>query len=408
MEKRLKIYLIKASAGSDYSEYKKNTGGPPQNIFSTAAATPNWVELEMTDEVVGMSINMDSDADIVAIFMSTPDAYRAYELAEHFNEKGKTIVLGGLHTKFMQNEASENCHAMLIGEVEGIWEELLNDYLRNSLKPKYERTKPLDLARLNPYPVDLIDPSSYDYTWSVVVSRGCPYSCFFCLVPEFSPKYRMRPIDKIVNEIKNLKNYGIEWVELHSDNLTVNRKYALGLFEKLKPLKMNFYAETTVKIADDEELLQAAVDAGLKIVLLGLETISKKAFADQNKEFVNPDKLKEQIGKINSYGLKVSSDFLFGFDDHDSSIFKDTYDFVKELKLDQVYPHLLIPFPGTETFKKLDKEGRILTKDWSQYDGSHAVYKPKKMTTSELEEGAYWFWQKNEGFIKRTIFSIFG
>lgn len=407
MEK-LKVYLIKASAGSSYSEYKKQTGGPPQNIFATAAATPDWVELEMTDEVVGMKVNKESDADIVAIFMSTPDAYRAYELASEFSEKGKTIVLGGLHTKFMQEEAGENCDTVLIGEVEEIWEQLLTDYLEDKLKPKYERTTQLDLAELKPYPVDIIDPETYNYTWSVVVSRGCPYSCEFCLVPKFSPKYRMRPVDSIVAEVENLKQYGIEWVELHSDNLTVNRKYALELFEKLKPLNMNFYAETTVKVADDEELLKAASEAGLKIVLLGLETISKKALEAQNKGFVDPDKLEEQIKTIKRNGIEVVSDFLFGFDDHDPAIFEDTYQFTKKLNIDEIFPHLQIPFPGSETFKKLDAEGRILTKDWSQYDGSHAVYKPKKMTTTELEEGTYWFWQKNAGFIKSTLYSLFG
>ena len=73
---------------------------------------------------------------------------------------------------------------------------------------------------------------------------------------------------------------------------------------------------------------------------------------------------------------------------------KEPYEFVKQIEFDEVYPHLVIPFPGTETFEKLDKEGRVLTKDWSQYDGSHAVFKPKQMTPEELENGTYWFWKK--------------
>ncbi len=406
--KNLKVYLIKASAGSDYSEYKKNTGGPPQNIFSTAAATPKNVAIEMTDEVVGMKVNYKSDADIVAIFMSTPDAYKAYDIARKFKEKGKTIVLGGLHTKFMQEEAKANCGTILVGEVEGIWEELLNDFRNNQLKPKYERTTPIDLAELNPYPLNIIDPAHYDYTWSVVVSRGCPYSCDFCLVPEFSPRYRMRPVKNIVSEVKAAKAWGIEWCELHSDNLTVNKKYAMELFKQLKPLNMNFYAETTIKISEDDELMKAAAEGGLKMILVGLETISKAALKEQNKGFVNPDKMKEQIEKINSFGIKVISDFLFGFDDHDHNIFEDTYQHTKDFKLEEIFPHLLIPFPGTKTYEKFDNDGRILTKDWSKYDGTHAVFQPKQMMPEDLENGTYWFWQKHNGFLKNALKSLLG
>ncbi len=406
--KNLKVYLIKASAGSDYSEYKKKTGGPPQNIFSTAACTPKSVDIEMTDEVVGMKVNYKSDADIVAIFMSTPDAYKAYEIAKKFKAKGKTIVLGGLHTKFVQEEAKANCDAILVGEAEGIWEELLEDYRNNQLKPKYERTTLFDLAELNPYPLDIIDPAHYDYTWSVVVSRGCPYSCDFCLVPEFSPRYRMRPVENIVSEVKAAKIWGIEWCELHSDNLTVNKKFAMELFRQLKPLGMNFYAETTIKISEDEELMKAAYDAGLRMVLLGLETISKKALKEQNKGFVDPDKMKAQIEKINSFGIKVVSDFLFGFDDHDHNIFEDTYQHTKDFKLEEIFPHLLIPFPGTNTFKKFEADGRILTKDWSKYDGTQAVFQPKQMMPEDLENGTQWFWQKHNGFLKNALKSLFG
>lgn len=404
----MKAYLIKATAKSDYTEYKKNTGGPPQNIFSVAAATPDWVELEMTDETHGMEVNKKSDADIVAIFMSTPDAIRAYELADYFREQNKTVILGGLHTKFNQEEAIQHADSLLIGEPEEIWETLLNDVYKGHLNKKYERTQPFDLAKLKPYPAHIIDPAIYDYTWSVLVSRGCPHKCEFCLVKEFFDKYTTRPVENIVAEIKELKKLGIEWVELHADNLTVNRKYALELFNALAPLNMNFYGETTIKLADDDELLEAASNAGVKYFLFGLETISKSALQGQGKEFVEPDKLRQQIAKIKSYGIKCVSDFLFGFDEHDYSIFEETLKFVKELDLDEVYPHLVIPFPGSETFRRLEKEGRILTKDWSKYDGSHAVYQPALMDPEDLEHGVWKFWKDYESSKGSIWTKLFG
>jgi len=397
----MKIYLIKASSGSDYSKYKAETGGPPQNIFSAAAATPKRHTIDMVDETIGMKTDFNSDADLIVIFMSTPDAYRAYEIATAFREKGKAIVLGGLHTKFNQQEASEYADSLIIGEVENYWEQMLCDLEQGILKGKYQSNEPVDMSKLKPYPTDIILPAQYDYTWSVVVTRGCPYKCNFCLVPKFFDKFNQRPIDRIVDELKRLKILGIEWVELHSDNLTHDRQYALQLFEAIAPLNMKFYGETTVLIARDEELLTAAKKAGFKAVLLGIETPSEEALKSQKKGFVKPAKMKEYIAKIKKYDIEVWGDFLFGFDEHTPDIFKQTQKFVKEINVDKVIPHFMIPFPGSETFNMLDKDGRILTKDWSQYDGSHAVYQPKNMTTSDLEEGVYWIWNKNTVFLEK-------
>lgn len=397
----MKIYFIKASAGSDYSKYKAETGGPPQNIFSAAAATPEKYDFDMADETIGIKTNFSSDADLIVIFMSTPDAYRAYEIAEKFSKKGKTIILGGLHTKFNQEEAAKYADSLIIGEVENYWETLLSDYENNTLKPLYESSDPVDLAQLNPYPTHLIKPSIYNYTWSVVITRGCPHRCDFCLVHQFFNKFKMRPIEHIVDELKQLKQLGVQWVELHSDNLTHNREYALQLFHAIAPLKMNFYGETTVMIARDEELLTAAKKAGVKSVLLGIETPSKEALKSLKKGFVKPEKMKDYIATIKKHDIEVWGDFLFGFDEHTPEIFKQTHEFARNIKVDKMIPHYMIPFPGSETYKKLNDDGRILTHDWSKYDGSHVVYQPKSMSKTQLEEGLTWVWKKNTSFMQQ-------
>ncbi len=397
----MKIYLIKASAGSDYSKYKAETGGPPQNIFAAAAATPKHYQLEMADETIGMKTDFSSDADLIVVFASTPDAYRAYEISAKFKEQGKTIILGGLHVMFNQQEAAEYADALILGEVENYWEALLDDVQGGNLQEKYESKTPLDLSLLNPYPTDLISPKTYNYTWSVVVTRGCPFKCDFCLVHQFFNKFQMRPIDSIVEELWHLKSLGVEWVELHSDNLTHNRDYAIALFKAIAPIGLKFYGETTVLIARDEEMLLAAKEAGIKALLLGIETPSLEALKAQKKGFVKPDKMKEHMEIIKKYDIEVWGDFLFGFDEHTPAIFQETIDFVKEIKVDKVIPHFMIPFPGSETFKKLDSDNRILTKDWSQYDGSHSVYQPKNMSTDELEEGVYRVWQKTSSFMEQ-------
>ena len=398
----MKIYLIKASAGSSYSQYKAETGGPPQNIFAAAAAMPKGTEIEMCDETIGMKTNFKSDADVVAVFMSTPDAYRAYEICTKFKEQNKTTILGGLHTYFFQEEAAKNADTLIIGESEGLWEEIFVDIQNKCLKSSYKRNSPLDLAELKPYPTNIIPVSKYNWTWSVVVSRGCPMHCDFCLVHKFFDKFTLRPIENIVAELESLKKMGVQWVELHSDNLTHNKKYALELFKALAPLNMSFYGETTTLIAKDKELLQAAQNAGVKALLFGIETPSEEALKEQGKGFVKPEQVKEYVDIVKSYGIEVVGDFLFGFDAHDTAIFEQTTNFIRKIGVDTAYPHLMIPFPGSETYNKLETEGRILTKDWSKYDGSHAVFQPAKMSPEELEHGTWEVYKATEKLNRKT------
>ena len=384
----MKVYLIKASAKGPYKEYKKSMGAPPQNIFSVAAATPEGIGIEMTDETVDMKVNYRSSADVIGIFMSTPDAMHAYKIAKKFKAKGKTVVFGGLHSSFMPDEVLQHGDAVLIGEVEGIWEELLEDFRCGIVKPRYQRDTAFDLAELKPFPTHIIPLEKYDYLWSVTVSRGCPYRCGFCTVPGFFKGQRYRPIEKVVEEIKNS---GAEWLELHADNLMVNRKYVEALFKALIPLNVKWMAETSINLAKDEELLALAAKSGLRYVLLGLETPSKQALKESGKNFIKTEQVKERIDLFNKYGIEVDSAFIFGFDGQDKTIFRQTYDYCKDLGLQSLHSVILIPFPGSPVYEQYEKEGRILTRDWSQYDGSHVVFEPKGMPVEELEIGADWF-----------------
>jgi len=338
-----------------------------------------------------MRVDFRSDADLIAVFMSTPDALRAYEIAAKFRKQGKTVVFGGLHASFMPDEVLEYGDAVLIGEVEGIWETLLEDFGSGRIQQKYQRSEPVDLATLNPFPTNIIKKSRYGGFWSVIVGRGCTNWCSYCAVCPFFKTMRFRPVEDIVKEICDS---GAQLVELHADNLTADRDYALNLFKALEPLKIQWAGETTLDLADDPELLQAAARSGLRFLLVGLETPSRAALDKAGKGFVDVGSVKKQIDIFHDHGIIVDSAFLFGFDEHDKNIFHETNEFAKEIGLDSIHAVIVIPFPGTKMYKTLDKEGRILTKDWSQYDGAHVVFEPKRMTRDELSEGTWWFYKQ--------------
>jgi radical SAM superfamily enzyme YgiQ (UPF0313 family) len=389
----MKVYLIKSSAPGPFKEYKKSMGSPSQNIFSVAAATPENVEITMCDETMGMKPKLNPKTNIVAMFYHTPDAVHTYKLADQYREKGYTVVLGGLHASFLPDEASTHADAVLIGEAEGIWEDLLRDYEEGSLKSFYKRDKPVDLAEVNPFPTNLIQPSRYKYFWTILVSRGCVHRCEFCTVPQFfNGKYRLRPIENIVAEIKDAPKHC--WFELHSDNLTANRKYALELFHALKPLKIKWVGEATINLANDYELLKAAAESGCQELLIGIETPSQAALKDSGKKFVDPKSIRQKIRLFHDVGIKITSSMIFGFDSHTTEIFQESVDFCKDIEIDEVESVILIPFPGTPLFERLKSENRILTEDWSLYDGNNTVFTPQNMTTDELSYGADWFWQE--------------
>ncbi len=388
----MNVYMIKASAPGPFKEYKKAMGAPPQSIFSLAAATPEGVGITLCDETIGMKPEFNNNADIVVLLFHTPDAVHAYALADKFRTRGKTVVLGGLHPSFMPEEALHHADSLLIGEAEGIWEDLLADYRNNCLKPAYQRDTSVDLAQVNPYPTDKISPSKYNHFWSVLVSRGCVHRCDFCAVPPFfSGKYRLRPIENIVAEIKAAPT---DWFELHADNLTANRGYALELFNALAPLDINWMGEATIKLADDEELLQAAAQSGCRGLLIGIETPSQTALTESGKGFVSPDDIREKITRFHNHGIKITSSMIFGFDTHTPEIFKESEAFCRYVGIDEVESVILIPFPGTPLYKRLEAENRLLTKDWSKYNGDSVVFSPAKMTADWLKRGSVQFWQE--------------
>ncbi|WP_461538379.1 B12-binding domain-containing radical SAM protein [Spongorhabdus nitratireducens] len=401
----MKITLIKACAPSEFKKYKKKRGGPPQSLFSAAAATPAHHQLQMIDETVQKLNPKKINADLVVLFFSTPDAIHGYQLADQFRARGIQVVLGGLHPTFMPEEAAKHSDAVMTGECENIWQELLADAESKQLKPFYKGTS-ADLDHVAPYPVDLIPHQIYDGFWSVLVSRGCRHKCSFCLVPGMLGKTRYRPIPAIIEEIKNLKT---NWLELHADNLTDDRDYALALFKALEPLNINWVGETTIKIADDPELLEAAARSGLKYILIGIETPSKSALKYSGKGFIKAENIKAQIERIHQHGIVVDSAAILGFDEHGPEIFEESVEFFNDVEVDVCVPVIMIPFPGSRVFQQLDQEGRILTRDWSKYDGTHAVYEPKGMTPSELEKGATDFYYKFNStgkYMKRKLRQI--
>jgi radical SAM superfamily enzyme YgiQ (UPF0313 family) len=181
-----------------------------------------------------------------------------------------------------------------------------------------------------------------------------------------------------------------EYLFLTDDNVTAKEDYALGLFEIFKRYRVKWMGFTTIKIATNKNLLKKARESGCISLFIGFESLLQENLDNVSKRFVDAKELSILIKKIQSHGIGIHGSFIFGFDGDDPTVFKKTVSFVQNNKIELPTFSILTPFPGTPLRKRLEEEGRILDDDWSHYDMSHVVFKPKGMTVHELQDGYLW------------------
>jgi radical SAM superfamily enzyme YgiQ (UPF0313 family) len=228
---------------------------------------------------------------------------------------------------------------------------------------------------------------------SVQTGRGCPYSCKFCSVSEvFGTKYRYRPIQDVVDEIKA---FGSKWVFLSDDNIVSNIKWSKELFKALIPLKIHWIAQASSIMASDDELLELMAKSGCAGVFIGFESLSAKNLESIGKGVNKSEKFAAQIKKIQSYGIALMGAFIIGFEDDAKEDFEELVNFTSKIKLESIHYAILTPLPGTKMYKEMDEAGMIIDKDWSKYDCDHVVIKHKNFEREELQALYYSMWNKS-------------
>ena len=314
------------------------------------------------------------------------------------------MVLGGIHPSMMPEEASQHSNAVVIGEAEEIWPELIADFRSGNMKKVYRCDTPPNLSGLPLPRRDLLKKSAYSTINVIQTTRGCPYNCNFCTVTRFfGSKYRSRPIDEVIKEVESLQGKFIYFAEA---DLVGNPSYAKKLFERLIPYKKKWISDVGIRVARDKELLRLAAKSGCKIVYIGFESLSPESLQEAGKSQNIVEDYKECIDRIHQFGIAVGGSFMFGFDTDNKSVFERTAEFAIESKLDFADFNNLCPYPGTRLYYKLQKEGRILVNDWSNYFAmSNVVFQPKQMSVEDLEDGSIWAW--NQFYSNKSIFKRF-
>lgn len=381
--------IVPAANGSNPT--RKKTLLPPLGLAMVAALTPPEVEVSLADENVA-AIDFEKGIDLVGITALTSTAQRAYNIADTFRTKGVKVVLGGIHSSLLPEEASQHADAVVVGEAEGIWPGLIEDFKTNKLQRLYRQVERPSLLGLPIPRRDLFAKGAYRISHTMSNARGCPYSCSFCTVTSFfGHTYRCRPVEEILRELETFEDR--KFIAFLDDNVAGNLKFAKELFHALIPYKIKWVGQASVTIAKDDELLKLAAASGCVSLLIGFESLSTANLTAVGKKVNAVDEYENVIRKIHSHGIAVHGFFIFGFDDDDEGVFERTVRFAKRTRLESAQFDFLTPYPGTAFYESMDGAGRILTKDWSRY-GHEIVFEPKQMSRETLKRGHDWAWRQ--------------
>jgi radical SAM superfamily enzyme YgiQ (UPF0313 family) len=358
----------------------------PFNLCVLAANTPKDVRVSLTDACVE-DIDYDEHVDLVGITCLTPSALQAYKIAKRYREQGTRVVLGGIHPSALPDEALAHADAVVVGEAEGVWQKVIEDFRAGRMSGVYSSEGKPDLAGM-PFPRrDLCAPGKYLVRSLVETSRGCPFNCMYCsdwLV--YGNRYRFRPVEEVVEEIKSLRKRFVVFVD---NNIAGNITRAKQLFEALIPLNIRWVGQASITFGYDEEMVKLAARSGCLGVLVGLETLKKDLLKTIGKP-VDPGKYIKYISRIQKYGIFVQGEFIFGFDEDDASVFRETVDFAIRAKLGSARFAILKPYPGTRIYEQFLKEGRMRTNNWEKFHTRNVVYQPRNLTVEQLSRGRDW------------------
>jgi radical SAM superfamily enzyme YgiQ (UPF0313 family) len=372
--------------------WKKSLRYQPLTLTTLAALVPPElpVELELFDEGIA-DVPLDLDADLIGLTVITGTAMRAYELADHFRKRGITVVLGGPHVTLIPEDAALHADAVVVGYAEDSWPQLLRDFQNGCLQPRYDQAPNLDLADRPFARRDLLPSRRYLTNNVFEATRGCIHNCDFCVVPAaWGRKPFQKPVEQVVADIRQHGARKLIFVDL---NLIADRDYALRLFSALIPLRVQWYGLATVLLAEDLELLELAGRSGCRGLLMGLESISPQNLRQSHKSFNSPDKFLRVVERLHEHGIALQGCFVFGLDHDGPDVFLKTAEFAVQARIDLPRFAIVTPFPNTGLHKRLEAEGRILTRNWELYDGQHVVFRPAKLSADELQLGTEAAWK---------------
>ena len=363
-----------------------------------AALTPEEIELSLTDDNV-TQIDFDEKTDLVAISCFTPQAQRAYEIADEFRKRGTKTVIGGIHPTAMPDEALMHSDSVCTGEAEDVWHTIIADACNGSLKKKYTASCYSDMSR-HPIPKRTIfNPTNYRWNAHLVqVMRGCPAPCAGCPVPYMGgTMFRLRPVDNIIADIQSMP-----FKEFYFTDDTVMlpgkkpMKFLLSLMERTRELPdIKIFLASTMMMVPDPGFYRNLKQGGVASIytVFGFDRISQALF-DKNCSRLEWLAAVDLVRMIEDAGIHFFGSFGIGFDIQEKDAAERILKFTNDAKIDLAEFYIPTPFPGTRFGNQIVAENRLLHRRYSLWNHANVVFKPKNFTENELLESFYFAWRE--------------
>lgn len=384
----------------DTANIGKFNAPPALAIPYLTAVTPKQHTWEFVNDNIE-TLNYETDADVIAISFFTPQATRAYAICQEFKKRNKLVVVGGMHPSICPQEAMEYANIVCAGEGELCWPEILSDIATKSYKKLYIARQAVDLETL-PLPNRFIYYRSRDlYNWKadiVQVARGCSMLCQQCIIPcVFGKEVRFQAIERVLQDIRALEfeTFYLADDQIFDPNPTAE-EYAFRLFHSFKEAKINkqIFVNTAPSLNHNPKLLKLMGEAGVNTFYstIGFDPISQNALLKGRKNL--KAKIIDEVKNVQDAGMLFFASFPIGLDEHTSDIKHILLDFCLEAKIALAEFFLVTPLPGTQMWKRLEKENRILHKCWEKYNGAEVTFLPRHMTAEALMSIYIELWQE--------------
>ena len=372
-------------AQSSFFRHIKYSLFPPLGLASLAGYLDKTDDITIVDEHVE-PLTLDDAPALVVIEVYITNAYRAYKIADHYRARGSYVCLGGVHVTALPQEAAAHADSIFLGPGEDTWWKFLRDFRDGTPQPVYQSHTRV-LAGLPPVRRDLIKRDRYLCPNTVAVTRGCPHRCDFCYKECFFKGgrgfYAMN-VDRALAQIDALPGRHLFFLD---DHLFGNAAFAESLFEGMQGMNKLWQAAGTVKSVLEPGLLEKAVDAGLRSLFIGFETLNERGLREMRKFHNIHRNYERAIRRLHDNGVMINASFVFGMDHDDKDVFERTADWAVAQGIQTSTFHILTPYPGTRLHQRLKEQGRLFSDDWDLYDTRHVVFKPANMCCAELENG---------------------